>query len=132
MEYMISRELWEGLDPEEQKLWHSHDYEVHSGMLIMPNPTVPDAVWSVAERKEMESVVGLYGKTFHFWQIDRGDELPLGMPELMMSYTKPEQVPWDKVSDRDRRYKVDHKQKAAEREYIPHWEPHQTVNGCWK
>lgn len=53
---------------------------------------VLDAVWSVAERKEMEEVVGLYGKTFHMWQIDRGDELPLGMPELMMSYTKPEQV----------------------------------------
>ena len=61
-------------------------------MLIMPNSKVPDAAWKIAEQKEMEEVVGLYGKTFHFWQIDRGHELPLGMPELMMSYTKPEQV----------------------------------------
>lgn len=58
----------------------------------MPNPIVPEALWEVAETAEMKEVVGLYGKTFHFWQIDRGDELPLGMPELMMSFTKDEQV----------------------------------------
>lgn len=58
----------------------------------MPNPLVPEAIWEVAETAEMREVVGLYGKTFHFWQIDRGDELPLGMPELMMSFTKDEQV----------------------------------------
>jgi hypothetical protein len=61
-------------------------------MLIMPNDNVPAALWDVAEKKEMEEVHGLYGKTFHFWQVDRGDELPLGMPQLMMSFTKDEQV----------------------------------------
>jgi hypothetical protein len=58
----------------------------------MPNPIVPNAVWEIPETEEMKQVVGLYGKTFHFWQVDRGDELPLGMPELMMSFTKDEQV----------------------------------------
>lgn len=61
-------------------------------MLIMPNPTVPGAVWEIAETAEMKEVVGLYGKTYHFWQVDRGDTLPLGKPELMMSFTKDEQV----------------------------------------
>jgi hypothetical protein len=114
---MITPKLYEGLDPEERKLWHSHDFEVgstlvlalclhllsflhallnkqqvRSGMLIMPNPMVPNAVWEVPETEEMKEVVGLYGKTFHFWQVDRGDILPLGKPELMMSYTKDEQV----------------------------------------
>jgi hypothetical protein len=26
----------------------------------------------------MKGVVNLYGKTWHFWQVDKGDELPLG------------------------------------------------------
>ena len=92
VEYMITKDLFEALDAEEKKLWHSHDYEVHSGALIMPNSNVPDALWSVAERKEMEQVVGTYGKTWHMWQIDRGDELPLGRAQLMMSYTDESQV----------------------------------------
>lgn len=61
-------------------------------MLIMPNPLVPEGVWEIAETAEMRELVGSYGKTFHFWQVDRGDELPLGMPELMMSFTKDDQV----------------------------------------
>jgi hypothetical protein len=61
-------------------------------MLILPNATVPNAVWEVAETQEMKEVIGLYGKTYHFWQVDRGDVLPLGKPELMMSSTKDEQV----------------------------------------
>ena len=43
----------------------------------MPNPVVPNAVWEAAETAEMREIVGLYGKTFHFWQVDRGDKLPL-------------------------------------------------------
>lgn len=66
--------------------------QVKSGMLILPNPTVPNAVWEIAETEEMKEVIGLYGKTFHFWQVDRGDVLPLGMPELMMSFTSDEKV----------------------------------------
>lgn len=61
-------------------------------MLIMPNPSMPNAVWEIAETEEMKEIVGLYGKTYHFWQVDRGDALPLGKPELMMSLTRDEQV----------------------------------------
>lgn len=61
-------------------------------MLIMPNPNVPNGVWEIAETEEMKEIVGLYGKTYHFWQVDTGDTLPLGKPELMMSFTKDEQV----------------------------------------
>jgi hypothetical protein len=61
-------------------------------MLILPNPNVPGAVWEIAETEEMKQVIGLYGKTWHFWQVDRGDELPLGRPMLMGSFTKDEQV----------------------------------------
>ncbi|KFY96958.1 hypothetical protein V500_02251 [Pseudogymnoascus sp. VKM F-4518 (FW-2643)] len=132
VEYLISRELYDGLPQEERKLWHSHDYEVRSGMLIMPNPVVPNAVWEAAETAEMREIVGLYGKTFHFWQVDRGDELPLGMPQLMMSFTEDEQVTWDKIKDRDSRFGVDMSKKRQARKDIVEMTPHQDADSCWK
>jgi hypothetical protein len=114
---MITPKLYVTLHKEERRLWHSHEFEVRqsclsatyqnspvvgrllidkkqvrSGMLIMLNPNVPNAIWETAETEEMKEVTRLYGKTYHFWQVDRGDKLPLGRPELMMSFTKDEQV----------------------------------------
>ncbi|KAI9846987.1 MAG: hypothetical protein M1837_003343 [Sclerophora amabilis] len=64
VEYMISGKIYETLDEEERKLWHSHVFEVKSGMLCMPGPKgVPNAAWEMAETSEMRDVVGLYGKT---------------------------------------------------------------------
>lgn len=61
---MITPKLYETLDSDERKLWHSHVFEVKSGMLIMPQPSalVPQAAWEKAETAEMEDVVELYGK----------------------------------------------------------------------
>lgn len=80
MEYMVSEKTLKTLEPSEQKIWHSHVYEVKSGMLFMPKPSlVPETVWLTAETKAMEEIVTLYGKTFHFWEVDRHQTLPLGM-----------------------------------------------------
>ena len=77
---MVSARLFETLDPEEEKLWHSHVYEPKSGMLFMLKPSgVPETVWLTAETKAMEEIITLYGKTFHFWEVDNGDKLPLGV-----------------------------------------------------
>ena len=46
--------------------------QVMSGMLYAPG--VPDS----AEMVEMRKLVDTYGKTWHTWQVDRGDTLPLG------------------------------------------------------
>lgn len=116
---MISPKLYATLDTEERKLWHSHVFEVKSGMLIMPGPAgVPTAGWEVAETKEMEEVIGLYGKTYHFWQVDRGDKLPLGGPELMGSFTSKEQLPEGLLAERDARYGISSEQKKEKRGYI--------------
>ncbi|KAF2809163.1 DUF1264-domain-containing protein [Mytilinidion resinicola] len=57
IEYMISPRLFATLDAEEKKLWHSHVFEVKSGMLIMPKPPlVPQVAWETAETAEMEEV----------------------------------------------------------------------------
>ncbi len=120
IEYMITPKLYETLDSDERKLWHSHVFEVKSGMLIMPVPRgVPEMVWSKAENKEMEQVVHLYGKVYHLWQTDKGHKLPLGPPQLMTSYTAEDQFDFKKmVSERDERFGTDHTKKQEARSYI--------------
>ena len=76
----------------------------------------------------MEDIVGLYGKTYHFWQVDRGDKLPLGEPQLMMSFTKDEQIPGglgELLKERDGKFGVNHEQKREKRKGIGEPETHQ-------
>ncbi|KAL9099176.1 MAG: hypothetical protein Q9163_005292 [Psora crenata] len=133
VEYMISASLYRTLPPEERKLWHSHVFEAKSGMAIMPGPSgIPTNVWELAENKEMEELVGLYGKTYHFWQVDRGDKLPLGEPQLMMSLTAEEQCPppgfHKLVGGRDEKFGVSHEEKAKKRQYIQEPEIHEDAD----
>lgn len=79
VEYIVSDRIFETLPPEEQKLWHSHAYEIKSGLWM--NPRVPEMV----ARPELENLAKTYGKFWITWQIDRGDQLPMGPPSLMMS-----------------------------------------------
>ncbi|KAJ4823898.1 hypothetical protein Tsubulata_026742 [Turnera subulata] len=79
VEYIITDKLFEALPPEEQKLWHSHAYEIKSGLWV--NPRVPEMVL----KPELENLAKSYGKFWCTWQVDRGDRLPLGAPALMMS-----------------------------------------------
>ncbi|KAG7532569.1 Oil body-associated protein-like [Arabidopsis thaliana x Arabidopsis arenosa] len=79
IEYIVSERLFENLAPEEQKLWHSHDYEIQTGLLITPR--VPELV----AKAELQNIAKTYGKFWCTWQTDRGDKLPLGAPSVMMS-----------------------------------------------
>ncbi|KAI9794903.1 MAG: hypothetical protein M1833_007350 [Piccolia ochrophora] len=133
VEYMITPRVYETLSGEERKLWHSHVFEVKSGMLIMPTPPgVPQTVWETAETSEMRDVIPLYGKTYHLWQVDRGDKVPLGAPELMMSFTAPSQLDFEEVvGERDQRYGVNHKHKAELRRDIVEPDTHQDADSMW-
>jgi len=67
----------------------------------------------------MKGVVNLYGKTWHFWQVDKGDELPLGYPALMGSLTHESQMDIDPaLGKRNDNHAVDHKHKAKRRDDI--------------
>ncbi|KAI1406706.1 DUF1264-domain-containing protein [Hypoxylon fuscum] len=141
IEYMITPALYETLPPSERQLWHSHVYEVKSGMLVMPGPTgsssgaVPGArqAWEAAETREMRHVVGLYGKVYHLWQTDRGDALPLGAPRLMTSFTADGQFDFDKaVADRDARFGCDWKRKKELRKGIEEPRIHPDADSAWK
>ena len=57
IEYMITPKLYKDLPQEEKKYWHSHVFEVKSGMLVMPQAILPEAAWQAAENKEMEQVL---------------------------------------------------------------------------
>lgn len=100
----------------------------------MPRPTgVPSAAWEVAENKEMEQVVTLYGKVYHLWQTDRGDKLPLGEPQLMTSYTEKDQFDFEKVvKDRDVRFGEDSERKKEVRRYIEEPQIQQDADATWK
>lgn len=124
IEYIISEERFRTLPADEKKLWHSHHYEVKSGVLTAPG--VPE----IAEHSYFKDLVSTYGKTFHTWQYDRED-FPYGVPQLMMGFTADGQANDDIIRARDARVGVSTQSKRASREDIPtpqvdpganHWE----------
>lgn len=113
IEYIISAKLFETLAPEEKKLWHSHVYEVKSGQLVAPG--IPAA----AEIELMKDLIVTYGKTWHTWQVDRGDVIPLGVPQLMMGFTRDGQARGDLLKARDDGYEISSADKKRQRADIP-------------
>jgi uncharacterized protein DUF1264 len=121
VEYIISERLFKGLPEEEKQLWHSHQYEVKSGELFAPN--IPD----IAEHELMEELVNTYGKTWHFWQVDRGDKLPLGIPQLMMGFTADGQLDPKLLKKGEDYFKVSTEKNRENRRDI---QPHQIAAGA--
>lgn len=113
VEYIVSARIFESLPADEKKLWHSHNYEVKSGVLTAPG--APEA----AEKDLMKVLIGTYGKTWHTWQVDRGDKLPLGIPQLMMAFTKDGQLDPKIAAERDQLYSIPVSAKKAARADIP-------------
>jgi hypothetical protein len=112
IEYIITAQLFEKLDDEEKKLWHSHHHEVKSGTLIAPG--IPDGV----EHTLMAKLVSTYGKTIHTWHTDQDRELPVGSPMLMMGATKDGQIYAHLINERDKRIGVSTEDKRKNREDI--------------
>lgn len=111
VEYIISAALFSKLPPEEKHLWHSHSFEVKSGQLIAPG--IPE----IAEHELMEKIVGTYGKTWHTWHTEHQD-LPLGIPMLMMGFTSDGQADEARVRDRDARFGISSADKREKRRDI--------------
>ena len=86
-------------------------------MLILPKPpNMEHSEWDEQETEGMRDIMGLYGKTWHFWQVDRGDELPLGKPVLMGSLTEESQMDLKGgLKERDEEHDVKFHEKASMR-----------------
>jgi hypothetical protein len=113
VEYIVSARIFESLPADEKKFWHSHNYEVKSGALTAPGAD------EAAEKDLMKVLIGTYGKTWHTWQVDRGDKLPLGIPQLMMAFTKDGQLDPKITAERDKLYATPMAAKKAARADIP-------------
>jgi len=112
IEYIVTEERFQSLPDDEKRLWHSHHYEVKSGILVAPG--IPE----LAERSYFTDLVTTYGKTFHTWQYDR-DDFPYGVPQLMMGFTGDGQADEALVGDRDRRLGISTARKRQNRADIP-------------
>jgi len=113
VEYIVSEKIFRTLPDDEARYWHSHVYELKSGIAVCPH--IPQ----IAEKEAMKELINTYGKAIHLWQIDRGDKVPLGPPQQMMAFTKDSQVNWDLVKKRDEECGTDYEQRRAERVDIP-------------
>lgn len=107
VEYIVSAKIFATLPPEEKKLWHSHNYEVKSGALTAPG--MADG----AEKDLMKVLINTYGKTWHTWQVDRDSRLPMGIPQLMMAFTKDGQAKQEVVAQRDQLHGSSQAKKSA-------------------
>lgn len=112
VEYVVSAQVFRSLPEEERKLWHSHAFEVTSGQLIAPG--LPTA----AEHALMTKLASTYGKTWHTWQTDRGDAVPLGIPHLMMGFTADGQLRPEFATERDKRLGMSTQTKKEDRASI--------------
>jgi hypothetical protein len=108
IEYIVSKERFRNLTEDEKRLWHSHHYEVKSGILAAPG--IPD----LAEHAYFSDLVTTYGKTFHTWQYDR-DDFPYGIPQLMMGLTEDGQANEALIRDRDHRLGISTAHKRRNR-----------------
>jgi len=112
IEYIVSEERFRALPEDEKRLWHSHHYEVRSGILTAPG--IPE----LAEHAYFADLVTTYGKTFHTWQYDR-DDFPYGIPQLMMGLTEDGQANEELIHERDRRLGISTPHKRRNRADIP-------------
>ncbi|KAI3975451.1 hypothetical protein MKX01_028018 [Papaver californicum] len=44
------------------------------------------------QRQDLDKVAKTYGKTIHFWQVDKGDAFPLGLSQIMMALIRDDQL----------------------------------------
>jgi len=109
IEYIISERLFSQLPAEERRYWHPHNGEILSGQLVAPG--IP----AVAEKELMKSKINSYGKTWHLWATNRGDELPLGEPLLAWSFNRDGEAKPGLVEDRDKRMGISSAEKRHER-----------------
>jgi hypothetical protein len=117
VEYIVSERIFKTLPDDEKSLWHSHRYETTSGQLVMPGASEP------AEHAAIAALVSTYGKTWHTWQTDNHATLPLGIPQLMMGFTRDGQINSAMVDSRDRELGMSTDRKRAGRMDLAHSAP---------
>lgn len=109
IEYFITKDLFETLPEEEKPLWHSHPYEILSGLFVVMDVTPEE------EMAVLEWVMGTYGKVTDTWQFY--NEMPIGAPQLGFALALDSQVDWDLADEMDKSLNLPntHKERRAAR-----------------
>ncbi|KAG0032944.1 hypothetical protein BGZ81_009720 [Podila clonocystis] len=120
VEYIISEKLFNTLDANEKKYWHSHKYEVESGMLVqVTKPLVAEMLARSLEHAPLKTLVNTYGKIWQLWPVD--DEgncsayVPTGPAQLLMAFTEDGQVNQALLDKRDKDLGISTEEKRRER-----------------
>src|SRR5260370_39124990 len=71
------------------------------------------------DKELMKALIGTYGKTWHTWQIDRDEKLPLDIPQLMMGFTADGQANQKLFAERDAKYRTSTETIKSARADIP-------------
>jgi len=117
VEYIVDEATFKSLPEDEKRYWHSHSFEVESGMLTVVGKTgVPSPIMDAAERPVLQDLRRTFGKTCHTWQFDIHPDLPLGPPQMMMSFTKDEQIDQKVLGERDAALGISSADKRKQRE----------------
>ncbi|KAF9547213.1 hypothetical protein EC957_008723 [Mortierella hygrophila] len=121
VEYIISQKLFESLDENEKKFWHSHKYECESGLLVQIAKTgVPEMVVETAEIPSLQHLCNTYGKTHQLWPVDDegncSSKVPYGPPQILASFTADGQVLPELLEKRDKAMRISTETKRKERE----------------
>jgi len=80
VEYIISRDLFKKLPIQYRKLWHSHVYEVLSGILVFPGVTN-----ATKEKLLLADILNSYGITYHILDPMESSPFPQNVTELWFS-----------------------------------------------
>ncbi|KAG0338356.1 hypothetical protein BG000_004120 [Podila horticola] len=120
VEYIISEKLFNTLDANEKKYWHSHKYEVESGMLVqVTKPLVAEMLARNVEHSPLMTLVNTYGKIWQLWPVDNEGQcsahVPTGPAQLLMAFTEDGQVNQSLLDKRDKDLGISTEEKRRER-----------------
>jgi hypothetical protein len=110
LEFIISGKLFDALPEAEKRYWHPHNAEILSGQLVAPGIPEP------AEKELMRRKMNSYGKTWHVWMTDKGDNVPMGDATLAWSFNRDGEARPNLIEERDKKLAVSTAEKRKNRQ----------------
>ena len=95
VQYVVSERVFASLPEDEKPYWHSQVHPVKAGTLVAPG--LPEPV----EHALADRLVRTYAKAWRLWH-DANAPAPLGVPQLMMGFTREGQLDPVLLAERDR------------------------------
>ena len=92
-EYFITQAIFNTLPDSERNLWHSHPFEVQTGLFIAPDLS-PEEDLEIAQW-----LMGTFGKVTDSWQYY--EDFPLGPPTVGLALGLVSQVNWTLAAEMD-------------------------------